>query len=98
MNILRTSSPILLLSRLGVLRLVSGDGVVVSAASASVAAVYENAGNVFSPDISITVPDIDVDDDGIHDLSGTTISVSFRPVAGSNDACNSDSEELGGGR
>ena len=28
------------------MRLVSGDGVVVSAASASVAAVYENAGNV----------------------------------------------------
>ena len=71
----------------GVFRVVSGDGVVVSAASASVAAVYENAGSTFSPDISITVPDIDDDDDGIHDLSGTTIGFSFRTVAGSNNAC-----------
>ena len=78
----------------GALGLVFDDGVVFSAASASVVAVYENAGNVFSPDISITVPDIDVDDDGIHDLSRTTISVSFRPVADSNNACRSDSERL----
>ena len=75
-------------NRGGALRLVSGDGVVVSAASASVAAVYENAGSTFSPDISISVPDLDVDDDGIHDLSGTRISVVFRRVVGSNNACD----------
>ena len=44
----------------GFLRLVSGDGVVVSAASASVAAVYEvRRICTFSPEVSITVPDID---------------------------------------
>ena len=42
----------------------------------------------FSPDISITVPDLDIDNDGIHDLSGTTIRFSFRPVAGSNFVCD----------
>ena len=76
----------------GALGLVSGDGVVVSAASASVAAVYENVGSTFSPDISITVPDIDVDGNGVHDFLGTTILVSFDPVGGSNDVCNSGSE------
>ena len=29
-----------------------------------------------------TVPDLDIDNDGIHDLSGTTISVSFHELYG----------------
>ena len=52
--------------------------------------VSAQATTFFSPDISITMPDIDTNVDGVHDLSGETISVSFRPF---DDACNSGSED-----
>ena len=67
--------------------------VVISSASVSVAAVYVDTQTMFSPVVAISVPDLDEDDDGSNDFSGTSFVVSFVPVAGSDTACTSEASE-----
>ena len=48
----------------------------------------------FLPEVAVSVPDHDDDNNGINDFSGTDIRVSFTPVAGSNAGCTSSANGL----
>ena len=68
----------------------SGDLILASAASVTVSAsAAASAGyrTVFSPEVTITVPDLDA-------LSGTTFTVGFARVAGSHAGCTATAEEV----
>ncbi len=67
----------------------SGPVATVSYSNRVVSADYV-AGTVasFSPEVNISVPDVDTNGDGVNDFSGTNFEVFFRRLAGSNSACS----------
>ena len=61
--------------------------VTVSAEAVSAAATYINAESLFSPEVTVMVPDFDDDGDGVNNYAGTDIVVSFAAVGGSDPGC-----------
>ena len=70
----------------GALTLTSGGSATVSSAAKEAAASYESTASMFSPAITIEVPDID-DDDGNNVFAEAEISVSYTVMAGSPAGC-----------
>ena len=66
-------------SQSGALTLVSAESAVIAIDRMSAAADYANVETVFSPVVDIAVVDLDDDQDGRNDFSGTTLTVSFVP-------------------
>lgn len=61
----------------------------VNSSNAEVSGIYLT---IFSPDISITVPQIDTASGAINDFSGTNFTVQYTPVSGSEDGCSGSTE------
>lgn len=70
------------------LLLESGATVSVSAMSMLASANYE-AVTVFEPQVTVEVPQLDIDGDGVNDFAGTEFRVSFRKKEGSDARCTS---------
>lgn len=65
----------------------------VSAAAASAIGEYTDTMVEFSPDVTITVPAFDDDEDDLNDFAGAAFVVTFTRVEGSDEGCNATESE-----
>ena len=80
----------------GILKLVSVESATVSNSTfptTTAAARYADSSVLFSPEVAIGVPAIDDDSDGDNDFAGTTFTVTFTSVRGSDGGCLSSGSE-----
>ena len=70
---------------------ISAEFAIIGSAALETSATYAS---VFSPEIDIATPSIDVDGDSRHDSAGMTLTVQYRTLSQNSDICTHRAEEV----